>query len=130
MSEIPQELRYAKSHEWAHYEDGIVVVGITDHAQSLLGDVVFVELPEVDTQLSAGDEAGVIESVKAAADIYSPVTGTVVAVNKALNDTPEILNTDPYATGWIFKIQPDDDAELDELLDAESYEELVEAGDH
>lgn len=130
MSEIPMELRYTKSHEWAHHEGEIVVVGITEHAQSLLGDVVFVELPEVDTQISAGDEAGVIESVKAAADIYSPVTGTVVAVNHALADAPQLINTDPYATGWIFKIRPDDDAELDELLDAEEYQDLVEAGAH
>jgi glycine cleavage system H protein len=131
MSEIPNELRYARTHEWARLEeDGTVTVGITDHAQDALGDVVFVELPEVGQQLSAQAEAGVVESVKAASDIYAPVTGTVVAVNETLEDAPENVNQDPYGDGWFFRIEPDDEADLEDLLDAEGYGEVLDNEAH
>jgi glycine cleavage system H protein len=131
MSEIPSELRYAASHEWARLEeDGTVSVGITDHAQEALGDVVYVEHPEVGQTVSAQSEAGVVESVKAASDIYAPVGGTIVAVNEVLEDAPETVNQDPYGDGWFFRIDPDDVSELEELLDAEAYAELCEADEH
>ena len=131
MSEVPQELRYARTHEWARLEEGgTVTVGISDHAQDALGDVVYVEHPEHGQQVVAGDEAGVVESVKAASDIYAPVSGSVVAVNEALDDAPETVNQDPYGDGWFFKIQPDDVAELDDLLDSEAYAELCENEEH
>ncbi len=121
MSTIPADLRYAASHEWARLEaDGSITVGITDHAQEALGDVVYVELPEVGASLAAGQEAGVVESVKAASDIYAPIGGEVIAVNEALGDNPELVNADPYAN-WFFKLQPSDAAELDKLLDAAGY---------
>ncbi len=131
MSEIPTECRYANTHEWARLEeDGTVTVGITDHAQNALGDVVYVELPETDAQVNVAEEAGVVESVKAASDIYAPISGTVVAINSALDDAPETVNDDPYGDGWFFKIQPDDAAQLDELLDADAYGEVCEAQEH
>ncbi len=123
MSQTPSELKYASSHEWARLEeDGTVTVGITDHAQEALGDVVFVEMPEVGSTLGAGDEAGVVESVKAASDIYSPLGGEVIAINEALEDEPETVNGDPYNDGWFFKLQPADTSELDALLSAEDYQ--------
>ncbi|NLY58072.1 MAG: glycine cleavage system protein GcvH [Gammaproteobacteria bacterium] len=122
MSDTPSELRYASSHEWSRQEeDGSITVGITNHAQDALGDVVFVELPEVGRQLSAGDECAVVESVKAASDIYAPVSGEVIAVNEALSDAPELLNSDPYGEAWLLRIKPTDSSELDKLLDAEGY---------
>ena len=122
MSNTPSELKYASSHEWARLEeDGTVTVGITDHAQDALGDVVFVELPEVGASLAAGDEAGVVESVKAASDIYAPVGGEVIATNEQLEDAPETVNSDPYHDGWFFKLQPGDTSELEALLSAEDY---------
>ncbi|MCG6574260.1 glycine cleavage system protein GcvH [Pseudomonas sp. AF32] len=126
MSDIPAELRFAESHEWARLEaDGSVTVGISDHAQEALGDVVFIELPELGKELAAGDAAGVVESVKAASDIYSPVSGEVVAVNEALGDEPEALNNTPYES-WIFKIKPSNaSADLDRLLDAAGYKDLI-----
>lgn len=128
MSETPSELRYARSHEWARLEeDGTVTVGITDHAQDALGDVVFVELPEVGQQVLAQQEAGVVESVKAASDIYAPVSGTVVAVNEDLEDAPENVNQDPYGDGWFFRLEPDDATDLEDLLDAEGYGEFLES---
>lgn len=131
MSEIPLELKYASSHEWARLEeDGTVTVGITDHAQQALGDVVYVEHPEVGQAVSAQAEAGVVESVKAASDIYAPVSGTILAVNETLEDAPETVNQDPYGDGWFFQIEPDDPSELDDLLDAEAYAELCEADEH
>ena len=131
MSEIPSELKYARTHEWARLEeDGTVTVGITDHAQDALGDVVFVEQPEVGAQVAAQEEAGVVESVKAASDIYAPVGGKVIAVNDTLEDAPENVNEDPYGDGWFFKIEPDDTAELDELMDAEGYGEMLESVSH
>ncbi|WP_193073567.1 glycine cleavage system protein GcvH [Pseudomonas sp. FME51] len=123
MSDTPSELRYASSHEWTRQEaDGTVTVGITNHAQDALGDVVFVELPEVGRQVQAGEECAVVESVKAASDIYAPVSGEVLANNEALVDAPELLNSDPYGAAWLFKIQPADASELDQLLDAEGYQ--------
>lgn len=128
MKEIPSELKYAKSHEWVKLgDDGIVTIGITQHAQSLLGDLVFVEPPEVSTVVSARDDAGVVESVKAASDIYAPVSGEIIEVNESLSDTPELINSDPYGEGWIFKIALSDEGELSELLDADEYAELVES---
>ncbi|KMM82534.1 glycine cleavage system H protein [Pseudomonas taetrolens] len=125
MSEIPADLRFAESHEWARLEaDGTVTVGISDHAQEALGDVVFVELAEVGKVFAAGDTAGVVESVKAASDIYAPVSGEVIAVNETLADSPEELNNAPYAS-WIFKLKPSNMAELEKLLDAASYKAAI-----
>ena len=123
MSQTPSELKYASTHEWARLEeDGTVTIGITDHAQSALGDVVFVELPEVGVALAAGDEAGVVESVKAASDIYAPLAGEVIAINPSLENDPETVNGDPYQDGWFYKLRPADAAELDALLSAEDYQ--------
>ena len=128
MSEFPAELRYAQSHEWARVEDeGVVAVGISDHAQDALGDVVYVELPEVGQDVEGGEEAGVVESVKAASDIYAPVSGTIVAVNALLEDAPETVNQDPYGDGWFFRIRPNESTELESLLDAQAYAELCES---
>ncbi|MWV10530.1 glycine cleavage system protein GcvH [Pseudomonas sp. R-28-1W-6] len=127
MSTIPADLRYAASHEWARLEaDGTVTVGISDHAQEALGDVVYVELPEVGKQLAAGQEAGVVESVKAASDIYAPIAGEVIAVNEALSDSPEQVNGEPYAA-WFFKLKPSNAADLDSLLDAAGYKAACDA---
>jgi len=128
MSHIPTDLRFSRSHEWARLEeDGSVTVGISDHAQDALGDVVFVELPDLGAQFSAADEAGVVESVKAASDIYSPLGGEIIAVNTALEDSPETINRDPYGEGWLFRLRVTDVADLDELLDAAAYTEHLEA---
>ena len=125
MSDIPAALRFVESHEWARLEaDGTVTVGISDHAQEALGDVVFVELAEVGKVFAAGDAAGVVESVKAASDIYSPVSGEVIAVNEELADAPESLNEKPYEA-WIFKVQPSNAAELEKLLDAAGYKAAI-----
>lgn len=119
----PTELKYASTHEWARLEeDGTVTVGITQYAQDSLGDVVYVELPEVDSELTGGQEAGVVESVKAASDIYAPLSGKVIAVNELLEDAPETINSDPYHDGWFYRIQPSDLAELEDLLTAEAYQ--------
>ena len=124
MSNTPIELKYASTHEWARLEsDGTVTVGISYHAQKALGDVVFIELPEVGAEYSAGDEAAVVESVKAASDIYAPVSGEIIEVNEALDESPETVNEYPYSDGWFFRIQPSDLSELDNLLDAEAYDE-------
>ena len=126
MSDLPSELRYAASHEWARVEaDGSVVIGITDHAQAQLGDVVYVELPDIGQILSAGDEAGVVESVKAASDVYAPISGEVIAVNERLDDEPETVNSEPYKDGWFYRLQPADTVELDELLTSDAYAEVV-----
>jgi len=125
MSNIPADLRFAESHEWARLEaDGTVTVGISDHAQQALGDVVFVELADIGKVFDAGDAAGVVESVKAASDIYAPVGGEVIAVNEELADSPELLNEEPYAS-WIFKLKPSNPAELDKLLDAAGYQAAI-----
>ena len=127
MSNTPSDLKYASSHEWARLDGDVVTVGITDHAQEALGDLVYVELPDVGATVAAGDEAGVVESVKAASDIYAPVSGEVIAVNEALGDTPEIINTDPYNEGWIYKIRVTDVSELDNLMSGEEYDAQVAA---
>ncbi len=130
MSQNPSELYYAKTHEWVRREeDGTVTVGITEHAQDALGDVVYVETPEVGDSIAAGDQAGVVESVKAASDIYAPVTGEVVATNEALEDAPETVNSDAFNDGWFFKLQPEDMGELDALMSAEEYEQFCDEED-
>ncbi|MFT6406879.1 MAG: glycine cleavage system H protein [Arenicella sp.] len=122
MSETPSELKYAASHEWARLlEDDIIEVGISDHAQESLGDVVYVELPEVGQAVDAGEECCAVESVKAASDIYAPISGEVVAVNPELDGEPELLNEQPYGRGWMFRIKASDVAELDDLLSSEAY---------
>ncbi|MBH1971820.1 glycine cleavage system protein GcvH [Moraxellaceae bacterium AER2_44_116] len=127
MSNTPIDLKYATSHEWARLDGDIITVGITDHAQEALGDLVFVELPEVGDSVNAGDEAGVVESVKAASDIYAPVSGEVVEINPALEDTPELINSDPYGEGWMYKIKVSDLTELDDMMSADEYDAQVSA---
>ena len=123
MSDIPADLRFAESHEWARLEaDGTVTVGISDHAQEALGDVVFVELPDVGDIIAVDDEISVVESVKAASDVYAPISGEVVAINEALEDDPEIINSDPYGEGWFFRMKPDNIADYEALLTADEYE--------
>lgn len=127
MSEIPGDLKFLKSHEWARLEDdGLVRVGISDHAQGQLGDLVYVELPEVGAHVDAGDSCAVVESVKAASDIYSPVSGEVVAVNETLNDAPETINEDAFGEGWLFQVKVDDKSVLDDMLDPAAYAQLLE----
>ncbi|WP_306523675.1 glycine cleavage system protein GcvH [Rheinheimera sp.] len=122
MSSIPQELKYAASHEWVRSEgNGVYTVGITEHAQDLLGDMVFVELPDVGDSVAQGDDVAVAESVKAASDIYAPISGEIVAINEALSDSPETVNSAPYTDGWMFKIKASDEAEVAALLDAAGY---------
>lgn len=127
MSDFPDDLKYAATHEWVRVEeDGSVTVGISDHAQDLLGDIVFIELPEEGATVTAKDEMSVVESVKAASDIYAPVSGEVIAVNDDLNDAPETVNSDPYGEGWICRILPSNPAELEDLLDADTYAGMCE----
>ena len=127
MSEIPAELRYTQSHEWVRQEeDGTVTIGITDHAQGLLGDLVFVELPEVGSDMSAGEACCVVESVKAASDVYMPISGEILAVNEALADAPEIINDSAFDDGWLMKVQPSAEQELDNLMDADAYQEEID----
>ncbi|WP_457636957.1 glycine cleavage system protein GcvH [Oceanithermus sp.] len=123
---IPEDRKYTKTHEWAKLEDGQVVVGISDFAQESLGDVVYVEVPEVGREVAAGEAVAVIESVKTASDVYAPLAGRVVAVNEALAEEPELVNSDPYEAGWLFKLEPADAAALDGLLAAADYAKLVE----
>jgi glycine cleavage system H protein len=131
MSSIPSNLKYVDSHEWARVEsDGVVTIGISDHAQDALGDLVFVETPEVGRALKKGGAAAVVESVKAASDVYSPVSGEVVAANEALGASPELVNSDPYGAGWLFKVKPSNPAELNQLLDAAAYGKVVEDAGH
>ncbi len=126
MSEVPSELKYTESHEWLRLEDdGLITVGVTDHAQALLGDLVFVELPEAGTEFVSGDECCVVESVKAASDVYMPISGEVVAVNEALADEPEIINNSPYDNGWLFKVKPSAN-ELADLMDADAYQAEID----
>ena len=126
MSKIPADLKYSKSHEWVREEGGMITVGITDHAQELLGDIVFVELPEVGGEIDLDGECGVIESVKAASDLYAPMAGEIVEVNEALADSPESINETPY-DAWVFRIKPTSSDALEQLLDAAAYTEVVEA---
>jgi len=126
MSNVPRDLKYAKSHEWAKKQsDGTVVIGITDHAQSALGDLVFVEVPKAGRKVNAGEACAVVESVKAASDVYAPISGEVLEGNPALAGAPETLNQDPYGKGWMFKLKPANAAELDKMLDAAGYEKVV-----
>ena len=130
MSDIPDELLYTKSHEWIRVtDDGSVVIGITDHAQEALGDMVFVELPEVGMSFESGGDMAVVESVKAASDVYAPVAGEVEQNNDALTDAPELINSDPYGEGWFLRLKPSDAAQLDGLLDADAYAAVVAAED-
>lgn len=127
MNEIPGDLKFKTSHEWVRVEqDGTVTVGISDHAQDLLGDIVFVELPDIGTQINAEDEVAIVESVKAASDVYSPISGEIIEVNELLIDNPETINESPYSDGWFYKIQPDDLDEINELLSPEEYGEVCE----
>jgi glycine cleavage system H protein len=127
MSNIPTHLQYTESHEWISIDDdGIATIGITDHAQEALGDLVFVELPAVDDEVSQGDPCAVVESVKAASDLYAPISGTIVAINDELDADPAIINSDPYDDGWLFKIEMNDSSELDGLKDADAYAEMLE----
>ena len=127
MSEVPAELKYTASHEWVRKnEEGNLVVGITDHAQAALGDLVFVELPQTDDEVEAGDSCIVVESVKAASDVYAPVGGTVLAINEALEDAPELVNSSPFDEGWLMVLAPSDADAINELLDAEAYAKAIE----
>lgn len=131
MSEIPGDLKFMKSHEWARVEgDGKVTVGISDHAQGLLGDLVYVELPSVGDRVEAGNACAVVESVKAASDVYAPITGTVVEVNAALSDKPETINEDAYGDGWIFVVEAEEPEQLKELLEPDDYAALIEDDEH
>lgn len=127
MSNVPVELKYTASHEWVRDEgNGVYLVGITEHAQGLLGDMVFIDLPEVGSQASAGDDCAVAESVKAASDIYAPIDGEIIAINDALEGAPELVNSEPYAEGWLFKIKASDESQLDNLLSADDYQTSIE----
>ena len=127
MSDIPGDLKFLSSHEWARVEsDGTITIGISDHAQDLLGDIVFVELPEVGQSVDAENDTAIVESVKAASDIYSPLSGEVIEVNSLLEDQPEIVNSSPYENGWFFKLTPSDMGELDNLLSPKDYSEVCE----
>jgi len=125
MSNVPSELRFLSSHEWVAVNGDIATVGISDHAQALLGDLVFVEVPEVDDEVSAGDEVAVIESVKAASDMYAPISGTIIEVNEDLDESPESINSDAYGDGWILKIKMSDPDEFNDLMDADSYSDSI-----
>ncbi|MCL2891712.1 glycine cleavage system protein GcvH [Brenneria tiliae] len=127
MSDVPAELKYTASHEWVLSEgEGVYSVGITEHAQELLGDMVFIDLPEVGTIVAAGDDCAVAESVKAASDIYAPISGEIIDVNDELENAPELVNSAPYTDGWLFRIRSSDESDLDELLDAEGYQATLE----
>ncbi len=125
MSEVPVELKFLSSHEWVLVENNVATVGVTDHAQELLGDLVYIELPEQGSSVAAGDSVGVIESVKAASDTYAPVSGEVIEVNEELEGSPERINHDPYGDGWMYKIAMEDPEEVGDLLDAEAYSEAI-----
>jgi len=131
MSEIPGDLKFLKSHEWARVEgDGKITIGISDHAQGLLGDLVYVDLPAVGDRVEAGNACAVVESVKAASDVYTPITGTITAVNSALADKPETINEDAYGEGWIFVVEAEEPDQLNDLLSPDDYAELLEDEDH
>ena len=125
MANIPDDRRYTKTHEWARADDDLIEIGITDFAQHQLSDITYVELPEVDAHFPAGKEMVVVESIKAAADIYAPVSGTITEVNSSLADNPGVLNTDPHGTGWLVKIKPDNPQDLNKLIPASDYEALI-----
>ena len=125
MSNVPSELKFLSSHEWVLVEDDVATIGVSDHAQELLGDLVFVELPEVGSSVSAGDAVGVIESVKAASDTYAPLSGEIVEVNEELEDSPERINDDAYGDGWMYRIKMEDPGEVGDLLDADAYTDSI-----
>lgn len=125
MSNVPSELKFLSSHEWVLIEGEVATIGVSDHAQELLGDLVFVELPEVGSEIAAGDSVAVIESVKAASDSYAPVSGEVIEVNSELEDSPERINDDPYGDGWMYRVKMEDSNEVGELLDADAYTEVI-----
>ena len=125
MSGVPSELKFLSSHEWVLVEDGVATIGVSDHAQELLGDLVYVELPEAGTTVAAGDSVGVIESVKAASDTYAPISGEIIEINGDLEDGPERINVDPYGDGWMYKIAIEDPEELENLLDAAAYSDSI-----
>lgn len=129
MSSVPVKLKYSKSHEWVRKDDDIITVGITDHAQCMLGDLVYVELPEIDSSLEVGQECAVVESVKAAADVYCPVAGEVIEINEALLDSPQLINEDPYGKGWMFRLRPFDN-DLPGLLNADQYNKQIASEAH
>lgn len=126
MSEVPEDLLYSRQHEWIRIEGSESTVGITDYAQDQLGDLTYVELPEIDETYDQGTEVGVVESVKAASDVYSPVEGTVIEINEELDTRPELINEDPYGEGWLYKMHHDDDPDLSNLMDAEAYEAYID----
>ncbi len=128
MSEIPEALRYTKTHEWVRtMDDGHLEVGITDHAQEMMGDMVFVELPDVGDSVVAGQDCAVVESVKAASDVYAPISGEIVEINDTLRDSPEFVNQHPYEGGWLFRVRPTEESELENLLNAEAYSDVAAA---
>jgi len=126
MSNVPSELKFMSSHEWVSVDGDVATVGVSDHAQELLGDLVYVELPEVGIAVSAGDSVAVIESVKAASDTYAPVSGEIIEVNEELEDSPERINDDPYGDGWMYRVRMEDAGEVNDLLDADSYSDSIE----
>ena len=126
MSDNERNLKFLDSHEWARDDDGVVTVGISNHAQELLGDIVYVELPQIGSSVSQKDGVAIVESVKAASDVYSPLTGEIVEINEKLSDNPEIINSSPYEDGWFFKVKPQNINELDEMLDSDAYKKLSE----
>ena len=126
MSDNEKSLKFLDSHEWARDDDGVVTVGISNHAQELLGDIVYVELPQIGSSVSQKDGVAIVESVKAASDVYSPLTGEIVEINEKLSDNPEIINSSPYEDGWFFKVKPQNINELDEMLDSDAYKKLSE----
>jgi glycine cleavage system H protein len=131
MSEIPSDLKYSQTHEWIEVShDGIATVGITDHAQEMLGDIVFVEAPEVGSSIAIEEACGVVESVKAASDLYAPISGEVTEINEDLADTPESINTGPFADGWIYRVKITDTTEVDQLMNADEYAEFIESEEH
>ena len=126
MSDNEKNLKFLDSHEWARDDNGVVTVGISNHAQELLGDIVYVELPQIGSSVSQKDGVAIVESVKAASDVYSPLTGEIVEINEKLSDNPEIINSSPYEDGWFFKVKPQNIDELDEMLDSDAYKKLSE----
>jgi len=129
MSDVPTELKFLSTHEWVLVEDNVATIGVSDHAQELLGDLVYVELPEQGSTVAAGDSVGVIESVKAASDTYAPVSGEIIEVNDELEDSPEKINNDPYGDGWMYKIAIEDPEEVENLLNAEAYSNSIAEDD-
>lgn len=129
MSDTPKNLRFTQTHEWINHNQDEMIVGITEHAQQLLGDMVFVDLPQIGDEVSAGDELGVVESVKAASDFYAPISGVIIAINEQVNENPALVNSDPYGAGWLVKIKANDVNDINALLDAEQYQKEI-AEDH